>query len=135
MALVCFASITLPSTFICNPSWGFPRSMPPAVIIQDLEWKYEHTTEFALRGVSLEIPENSFLGIVGANEQGKTTLVSCIKGLIPHSFNGVYRGKVQVMDTVVQQSNSTHLARLVGLVFADPEAQFTAMTVEEELVF
>ena len=109
--------------------------MPPAVIIQDLEWKYEHTTEFALRGVSLEIPENSFLGIVGANEQGKTTLVSCIKGLIPHSFNGVYRGKVQVMDTVVQQSNSTHLARLVGLVFADPEAQFTAMTVEEELVF
>lgn len=109
--------------------------MPPAVILQDLEWKYEHTTEFALRGVSLEIPENSFFGIVGANEQGKTTLVSCIKGLIPHSFNGVYRGKVQVRDTVVQQSNSTRLAQLVGLVFADPEAQFTAMTVEEELVF
>lgn len=106
-----------------------------AVVIKDLEWKYEHANEFALRGINLEIPENTFLGIVGANEQGKTTLVNCIKGLIPHSYNGVYRGSVQVFGVEVKNSDSVHLAREVGLVFADPEAQFTAMTVEEELVF
>ena len=109
--------------------------MAIAVAIKDLEWKYEHTTQFALRGVNLEIPENTFLGIVGANEQGKTTLINCIKGLIPHSFNGVYRGSVEVFGTVVKDTTGLHLAREVGLVFADPEAQFTAMTVEEELVF
>lgn len=109
--------------------------MANAVVIKDLEWKYEHTTQFALRGVQLEIPENTFLGIVGANEQGKTTLVNCIKGLIPHSFNGIYRGSVQVFGQEVKDTTGLHLAREVGLVFADPEAQFTAMTVEEELVF
>jgi energy-coupling factor transporter ATP-binding protein EcfA2 len=36
---------------------------------------------------------------------------------------------------VVKETSGLHLAREVGLVFADPEAQFTAMTVEEELVF
>jgi len=109
--------------------------MTIAVAIKDLEWKYEHTTQFALRGVNFEVPENTFLGIVGANEQGKTTLINCIKGLIPHSFNGVYRGSVEVFGTVVKDTTGLHLAREVGLVFADPEAQFTAMTVEEELVF
>jgi energy-coupling factor transport system ATP-binding protein len=109
--------------------------MTNAVVIKNLEWKYEHTTQFALRGVNLEIPENIFLGLVGANEQGKTTLVNCIKGLIPLSFNGIYRGSVQVFGQEVKDTTGLHLAREVGLVFADPEAQFTAMTVEEELVF
>lgn len=106
-----------------------------AVVIENLEWKYEHTTEFALRGVNLEIPENSFIGIVGSNEQGKTTLVSAINGLIPHSFNGIYRGAVKIFDEEVKISDAVRLASQVGLVFSDPEAQFTAMTVEEELVF
>ncbi len=109
--------------------------MTTAISIQDLEWKYEHTTEFALRKVSLEIEEHAFVGIVGANEQGKTSLISCISGLIPHSHNGIYRGAVQVFGREVKDQDALDLATQVGIVFADPEAQFTAMTVEEELVF
>jgi energy-coupling factor transport system ATP-binding protein len=106
-----------------------------AVAIEDLEWKYEHASIHALRGVRLEVVENTFLGIVGANEQGKTTLVNCIQGLIPHAFNGVYRGSVKVFGREVRETSGLELAGEVGLVFADPDAQFTAMTVEEELVF
>ncbi len=109
--------------------------MPQAVVIQDLEWKYEHTSEFALRKVNLEITAHSFLGIVGANEQGKTSLISSICGLIPHSHNGIYRGSVQVFGQEVKDLDALDLATQVGFVFADPEAQFTAMTVEEELAF
>ncbi len=109
--------------------------MSEVVVIQDLEWKYSNTKEFALRGVSLEIEENSFVGVVGANEQGKTTLISCINGLIPHSHHGVYRGSVQVFGKEVREQDALELATNVGMVFADPESQFTAMTVEEELAF
>lgn len=109
--------------------------MTNAIEIEELEWKYQHTTKFALQGVNLEVPENSFLGIVGANEQGKSTLVNCISGLIPHSYNGIYRGAVRIFGQEVKNTTGLHLAREVGLVFADPEAQFTAMTVEEELIF
>ena len=109
--------------------------MTNAIEIKNLEWRYEHADTFALRGIDLEIAENSFLGVVGPNEQGKTTLVSAISGLIPHSFNGIYRGSVKLHGQEVKTLDSVYLASQVGLVFADPEAQFTAMTVEEELVF
>ena len=109
--------------------------MAAAIVIKDLEWKYEHTTQFALRGVNLVVPENTFLGIVGANEQGKTTLINSICGLIPHSFNGIYRGSVELFGKPVLDMSGLQIATQVGLVFADPESQFTAMTVEEELVF
>jgi energy-coupling factor transporter ATP-binding protein EcfA2 len=109
--------------------------MPPVIVINDLEWRYEHRKSFALQKINLEIEENSFVGIVGANEHGKTTLVSAINGLIPHSHNGIYRGSVNVFDQTVRDMDALELATKVGMVFADPESQFTAMTVEEELSF
>lgn len=109
--------------------------MSSVIVFEGLEWKYVNTTEFALKGVDLTIEENAFIGVVGANEQGKTTLVSAINGLIPHSNAGVYRGDVKVFGKSVRDMDALGLAIQVGLVFADPEAQFTAMTVEEELAF
>ena len=109
--------------------------MESAIIFKDLEWRYEHRKSFALNGINLEIKKNDFIGVVGANEHGKTTLVSAISGLIPHSYNGIYRGSVDVFGERVFDSDALQLATNVGIVFSDPEAQFTAMTVEEELAF
>jgi len=106
-----------------------------AVSVQDLSWKYAGRNNFAIEHVSLDIEENAFVGIVGPNESGKTTLVSCIKGLIPASFHGVWRGKVKVLGEDVRTKSAGELAKEIGFVFSDPEAQFTAMTVVEELVF
>jgi energy-coupling factor transport system ATP-binding protein len=106
-----------------------------AVVIQDLGWKYSGRKHFAIEHVNLEIPDNSFVSVVGPNEHGKTTLVSCIKGLIPNSFHGVWRGSVEVFGNDIRKMGTLHLASEIGFVFADPEAQFTSMTVEEELVF
>ncbi len=35
----------------------------------------------------------------------------------------------------VEEYDKGELQQIVGVVFSDPEAQFTAMTVEDELVF
>jgi energy-coupling factor transport system ATP-binding protein len=109
--------------------------METIIEFQNLEWKYENTKEFALKGIDLKIKEHSFVGVVGANEQGKTSLLSAICGLIPHSFNGIYRGQVLLFGKPIREMDSLELATKVGLVFSDPESQFTAMTVEEELAF
>lgn len=106
-----------------------------AVVIEDLGWKYAGRKNFAIEHVNLEIKENTFTSIVGPNEHGKTTLVSCIKGIIPSSFHGVWRGKVEIFGKDVRNMSAQALADEIGFVFADPEAQFTSMTVEEELVF
>lgn len=106
-----------------------------AVSCQDLGWKYSGRKRFAIEHVDLDIEENTFTSIVGPNEHGKTTLVSCIKGLIPSSYHGVWHGKVEIFGEDNRHLSTQRLASDIGFVFSDPEAQFTSMTVEEELVF
>ncbi len=106
-----------------------------AVSVKDLGWKYAGRKRFAIENINLDIEENTFVSIVGPNEHGKTTLVSCIKGLIPTNYHGVWRGKVEIFGQDVRTLPPQTLAATIGFVFSDPEAQFTAMTVEEELVF
>lgn len=106
-----------------------------AVEVKNLTWQYSDTTRPALNNISFDIEENTFTGICGPNESGKTTLVSCIKGLIPNKFNGIMQGEVKVFGQDVSKMSTQELARYVGFVFADPEAQFTSMSVEEELAF
>ncbi|MEW6623513.1 MAG: ATP-binding cassette domain-containing protein [Bacillota bacterium] len=106
-----------------------------AVKISELTWQYSDTKAPALKNINIEIPENCFVGLTGPNESGKTTLVSCIKGLIPRNFNGSLLGKIELFGQDVKTMSAVDLAQTVGFVFADPEAQFTAMSVEEELAF
>ena len=55
----------------------------------------------ALEGVSLSIEQNDFLGIIGPNGGGKTTLLKAILGLIMPS-----RGKVSVLGKPPQRSRN-----------------------------
>lgn len=107
----------------------------PAVRIQEYQWKYIHADDYALKGVDLTIEEGECVGIIGSNGSGKTTLCNSIDGLIPGQYHGIKHGTVEVFGTEVEEYHRGELQRQVGLVFSDPEAQFTAMTVEDELVF
>ena len=106
-----------------------------AIELKGVSWRYEHTTEPALIDVDLEIAEREFVLVIGPNEAGKTTLVSAIKGLIPNAVTGVLKGDVLVFGERVESIKAPVLAKQIGFVFADPESQFTALTVEEEIVF
>lgn len=105
------------------------------VRIENYEWKYTNTKEFALKGIDLEVDEGTIVGVIGPNGAGKTTLAYSINGLIPSQYYGVRRGSVYVAGQEVTEYRADELAKLVGVVFSDPEAQFTAMTVEDEVVF
>ena len=62
-------------------------------------------------------------------------MVLAIKGLIPHKLNGVYTGEVLLFGNDIRKIPLKDIAQTVGFVFADPEQQFTSMSVEEELAF
>lgn len=109
--------------------------MSNIIEIRNLTWQYENTEQPALQNISIDIEENSFIGVCGPNESGKTTFVSCIKGLIPNNFVGTYKGDVEIAGKNIKELNTQELAQYVGFVFADPEAQFTSMSVEEEIAF
>ncbi|WMJ90328.1 energy-coupling factor ABC transporter ATP-binding protein [Anaerocolumna sp. MB42-C2] len=106
-----------------------------AVEITDLCWKYDGAKDYIFEHLNLIIRENIFMGIVGSNESGKTTLVSCIKGIIPNSMTGIYKGKVTLFGEHVKDCDSRVISESAGMVFSDPDAQFTTMSVEEEIAF
>jgi energy-coupling factor transporter ATP-binding protein EcfA2 len=106
-----------------------------AIQFEDYIWRYSGSEVPALDGVNLEIEEGAVVGVIGPNGSGKTTLAYSMNGLIPHQYNGVRKGKIYVMGKEVTDYNQAQLCQKVGLVFSDPEAQFTAMTVEDEVVF
>ena len=106
-----------------------------AIEIENFTWKYEGTKAPCIEGMNLTIGDNEFVGIVGPNGAGKTTLVSAIKGIIPSNYNGVYKGKLNVFGKPVKDLADMECAKLVGMVFSDPDSQFTSMSVEEEISF
>lgn len=109
--------------------------MTEVIAIKDLSWCYGDSEHRSLDGVNLTLNSGEFVGIVGPNESGKTTLAAAMKGIIPQSFNGVYLGSVDLFGRPIVDYDAAECASLVGLVFSDPDAQFTTMSVEEEITF
>jgi energy-coupling factor transporter ATP-binding protein EcfA2 len=107
--------------------------MSVIVEIKDYSWRYLNTQQPALQEINLQIEEGMFVGIIGANGSGKTTLAYSMNGLVPGQYNGIKHGQVFVYGKEVEEYGRGELQKFTGMVFSDPEAQFTAMTVEDEL--
>jgi energy-coupling factor transporter ATP-binding protein EcfA2 len=107
----------------------------PIIELTDYSWRYLNSDEFAVQDINLSFEEGKFFGIIGQNGAGKTTLAYSIDGLIPGQYHGIKQGSVKVLGKEVEAYEKGSLQRIIGMVFSDPESQFTAMTVEDELVF
>ena len=84
----------------------------------------------ALRQVSLDIPDGSWLALVGENGAGKTTLAKLICGLLRPQ-----QGRVRVGDWDTQEHSAARLARRVSYVFQNPDDQLFERTVQREVAF
>jgi energy-coupling factor transport system ATP-binding protein len=105
------------------------------VSVENLSFRYLRGTDPALKKVSFHVKEGEFIGITGSAGAGKTTILSCINGIIPHYFSGDIDGSITLDGLDVAKSNFRQLAGHVGTVFEDPDFQMVSVTVEEELAF
>jgi energy-coupling factor transport system ATP-binding protein len=109
--------------------------MEPVVEVEDLWWRYEHSTDWVLKGINIKINPGEFVVITGPNDSGKSSLVSTFNGLIPHAQRGEMRGRVRVLGQDTVTSSVATLCAFVGMAFQDPETQFLLSRVDEEVAF
>jgi energy-coupling factor transport system ATP-binding protein len=102
---------------------------PPAVSCDNLVFSYPGSELPALAGVSLELRAGEYVGVVGPNGGGKSTLLRLINGLL-HTGSGNVR--VGGLDPA---SEPYLVRRRVGMLFQNPENGLVAPFVEDDVAF
>jgi len=105
-----------------------------SIIIDSVSFEYE-TKNHILNSINLEIKANDFIAILGKNGSGKTSLVSCINGLIPHAIPGKLIGDIYIDGKNTKNISIGEISKKVGTVFQDPDLVIFNLTVEEEVSF
>ncbi len=84
---------------------------------------------YALKGISLGVPEKSIIAVLGANGAGKTTLLRTISGLISPT-----KGSIEFENHRIERISAHRIVRL-GISHA-PEGRelFSDLTVRENLI-
>ena len=103
--------------------------------VKDLGFKYAGTDFYAIRGVNLEIDEGEFVILAGKSGCGKTTLLRCLNGLIPHFYEGEFEGRVLIDGTDTRECPPHILSQKAGMVFQNPDNQLFALSVEADIAF
>ena len=105
---------------------GTGASSDSIIRVRDLTVRRGRTP--ILHGIDLDVEAGEFLAVVGANGAGKTTLVQAIAGVVPPP-----RGTVRVGAVDPGRADVATIASQIGFVFQNPEHQFIAHTVFDEL--
>ena len=102
---------------------------------ENVTYTYPHQQSPAVRDLSLSVKPGELVLCTGASGCGKSTLIRLLNGLCPHYFSGALQGRVLVNGAPTTEQTPPQLARQAGTLFQDPEQQFFALNVEDELSF
>ncbi|WP_303060233.1 energy-coupling factor transporter ATPase [Veillonella magna] len=106
-----------------------------SIVLDNISYVYGAHTPYekkALDGITLEIHEGEFLGIIGHTGSGKSTLVQHLNGLLHPTSGKVTVNDVDLADKTEEARNMRHT---VGMVFQYPEHQLFEETIAKDIAF
>ncbi|NLJ18523.1 DUF3744 domain-containing protein [Globicatella sulfidifaciens] len=107
----------------------------PLIQFKDFTFQYKSQQNPTLKNINLEIYPGEKVLILGPSGSGKSTLGQCINGLIPNRFPGKITGECLVNGRSIKQTSIYDLAKDVGTVLQDSDAQFVGLNVGEDIAF
>jgi len=111
-----------------------PQSNPPQIDVQNVSFAY-FQNNWIFRNVSMQIHQGDIISLAGPSGSGKSTFGYLLKGLIPHSIRGTLEGNIFINTLNLRTTKIATLAKTVGMVFQDLNAQLFSTTVREEIEF
>jgi energy-coupling factor transport system ATP-binding protein len=107
----------------------------PFIAVDGLSFQYHSRTERAIVDLSFKVFPGEVLLIAGSSGCGKTTLMRCINGLIPHTYRGEMKGEITLLGKSVSTMEMAELSQTVGTLLQDPERQIVGSYVRNEVAF
>jgi len=107
----------------------------PLLRVADLTVQYPGRPSPVLAGLSLGLDRGERILLLGPSGAGKTTFLLSLAGIIPQVIYAETAGTIDVAGVDARNTPPALLARSVGLLFQDPDAQLCMPTVEEEVAF
>lgn len=100
----------------------------PLIRIEELYHKFSDGTE-AISGISLDVNKGSFTVIGGENGSGKTMLMKHLNGILTPTAGRV------IVNGIDVKKDSWSARKTIGFVFQNPDTQFVAQTVRDDIAF
>ena len=102
---------------------------PPIVSCENLTYSYPTSEGAALTDVTFELSSGEYVGVVGPNGGGKSTLVRLLNGLLRPDSGSVRVGELD------PATEPYLVRRRVGMLFQNPENGLVAPFVEDDVAF
>lgn len=105
------------------------------IYFDEVSYQYPFQSELAVTKASFHITKGEIVLCTGISGCGKTTLIRLINGLAPHFYQGKIQGNIKINGISNKSRLINEISLDVGTLFQDPESQFFALNVEDELAF
>ena len=105
----------------------------PVLTVNNIEVIYDHVI-LVLKGVSLKVPEEGVVAILGANGAGKTTTLKAISNILAAERGDVTKGSIEFKGQRIDKLNANELVRRGCVQVMEGRHCFEHLTVEENLL-
>jgi len=101
--------------------------------VNNIEVIYDHVI-LVLKGISLEVPEQGIVALLGANGAGKTTTLKAISNLLRAERGDITKGSIEFQGKRIDSMTPAQLVQQGVIQVMEGRHCFEHLTVEENLL-
>ena len=106
---------------------------PPLLSVNNIEVIYDHVI-LVLKGVSLQVPGEGIVALLGANGAGKSTTLKAVSGLLRTERGEVTKGGIELGGEAIHRREASEIVRRGVVQVMEGRHVFEHLTVEENLL-